>query len=468
MGYIKKWCYDKCHNIDGQMAENKEFESAPFQIIEIIITFFDINSEFFAEIRNRNNYLLSYNKVHQSIKFHDISSNCIDTSCGIVIYDDGGIYYHAGQLYTQKSVPPQAYTKYQKKHNNSNNTKNYIKNLKNGRGNSKGKGYRSLFMKKYLTHHQVSILRRLINEHCFDKKPYQDERLLGNKWHSCGGGYQLIQALYCKVEGKIGKYNAYCNENKHSELWRFLNEIYDRIAGHHCSGHGHKKTHIPVSIPIPIGVNIPQNQFNFNGRKGRRFPNHRAYRHNRHNGGQNNNSNQRTDGHGMDLMMFCEVGAPATPQAALTPANPAAIAASIPYWNGSRQMPNMNMAGAPAMRQMTHMGPGLRPGHAMMTRSDTPSLPNNLVFNTGNEYIMYPMSSVGMAGTAGTATGVPMPMSMPIQMQIPTLASPGLVTPRSMTPRAGNINNNIYNHQKNTINNQFYNNININNNTHYH
>lgn len=44
-------------------------------------------------------------------------------------------------------------------------------------------------------------------------------------------------SIILKVNGKIGKYDAYEENNKNSKLWIFLNQICDRIAGHSCNGH---------------------------------------------------------------------------------------------------------------------------------------------------------------------------------------------------------------------------------------
>ena len=430
MGYIKKSCYGNKYIHNVQQQENSEFEAVPFQIIETIITFFDINSEFFAEIRNRNNYLLSYNKKHQSIRFNDLSANCIDTSCGIVIYDDGGIYYHAGQLYTHKSVPPQAYTKY--KHQNSRNNSSSSIKMRNGRGQSKNKGYRSLFMKRYLPGTQVSILRRLIHQHCANKAPYEDERLCGNKWHSCGRGYQLVQALYCKVNGKIGKYDAYCDENKYSELWNFLNDIYDKIAGHHCAGHGDEdKLITPISVPIPILSNPQQLSHNIghhrrhshkhrnNHRKNARkyhykqgrIGNHRRRFHHF----SNNPDQEATDGHGMDLMMFCEIG---TDQVTFQPLPPPVTVGIANNNNQYHYGGNYNPYNS---RQGTQggfsIGPGLQAGHAMLTNNQQSSGggQNGVVFNSGNGYVMYPMSVPTMPSipmTPNIMPSVPMTSTM--------------------------------------------------------
>lgn len=340
-------------------------------------------------------------------------------------------------------------------------------------------------MKRYLATDQVSILRRLIHQHCANKEAYKDERLLGNKWHCCGGGYQLIQALYCKVNGKIGKYDAFCFENKHSELWVFLNDIYDKIASHYCSGHGHKHDHKsmiePISIPIPI---LPQTTNGYNKhlhqqRQRRKYQNNKHNNHHKFNSNHRrrfhhySNQNNASDGHGMDLMMFCEVGTnEITPMINMNKRAPVPhVPVPVPFPDPSPALPpppvpvNAGMLNNPYIQhppQPTHIVPGLQPGHAMLTNgtdnrhylpSTTCSSGGNLVFNSGNEYIMYPMSSVGMMTTSIPNNNMSMNMSL------------GSVPPTPMSHHAANINmmnmpnlNITNNHYSINNNNQYFNN----------
>ena len=182
IGFVKKHCYKYLPR--DYVIEY--IESAPYHLFELIIKYFDETSEFFAEIRTRNDYLLSYNKVYQSINWKDCSLD-FEVSFGIVIFDDGGIFHHDGNIYSNESIRINAFVDYRKNPRYRN-----IKHIKHG------KIKRSIKINKYLPKHQLSILRKLIKEHCSGKIPYEDEDefLCGNTCFCCGNGCQLIQALY--------------------------------------------------------------------------------------------------------------------------------------------------------------------------------------------------------------------------------------------------------------------------------
>ena len=173
----------------------------PTDVIEIISSYFDANSRKLYEIGHRNDYLLSYWKLHRHL---DISQHLkFDKMFGPIcvnIYQDGTILYHKYDTI----MPPRGY--------------------KTGRKS-----------KNTLNEEEIETLKILLCKYTKDREWYKYENA---PRYECESGCELTQMLRCRIDGKMSNdmvyYDGYNEENSDDQLWVFLNKVCNTIASNAC------------------------------------------------------------------------------------------------------------------------------------------------------------------------------------------------------------------------------------------
>ena len=170
----------------------------PSDIMQIIILFFDINSDKLSFISSRNDYILSYWKQH----FKGDWSPIVATNC-INIYEDGSILRH-----TKSDI---------------------ILNVEDC------DGYNTT---KELNVDEINVLKGLLRDYTKDRPCLASTNYEHHTKYSCHRNCSQTHILRCRIGGKMENENAYYvaynSQNRDDPLWAFVNGLCDKLATHKC------------------------------------------------------------------------------------------------------------------------------------------------------------------------------------------------------------------------------------------
>eukprot|EP01084_Bolivina_argentea_P272388 463752_1 len=172
----------------------------PDDVVQIICSHFDANSKKLYEISHRNDYILSYWKLHRHLDImQHLKYDKIFGSICVNIYENGTVLFHRYDTI----MPP--------------------------RGYNTGKKGQTLSLE------QIEMVKILISKYTKERIWYNYENA---PRYECESGCELTQLLRCRIAGEMNNamvyYDGYNEENKDNELWVFLNGLCNTIAGNIC------------------------------------------------------------------------------------------------------------------------------------------------------------------------------------------------------------------------------------------